>query len=73
MTRAACAAPSMLAAVVLAGCVGVASSPRMVEGECADMHGARICTWAFVDGAGRVVEYGATIPLALVDNAPRDV
>jgi hypothetical protein len=43
----------------------------MVEGECADVYGADICTWAEVEG-DQVVSLGMTVPMASVEGAPAD-
>ena len=40
-----------------------------VEGECAEVHQAQLCTWARVQGE-TVLAVGATIPVAFVENAP---
>jgi hypothetical protein len=45
----------------------------MVQGECAEVFGASLCTWAILDGADAVIEYGATVPLALAERAPHDM
>jgi hypothetical protein len=58
--------------VVLAGCAGTPAERRTVEGECADAHGATLCTWATLDGGGAVVEFGATVALGTVERAPHD-
>ena len=40
-----------------------------VKGECADVFKGQICTWAHMKGTD-VVDVGATIPVASVENAP---
>jgi hypothetical protein len=59
--------------VLLAACAGRAPEPRMVQGECADVYGAQVCTWATLDGTGAVIEFGATVPLAMAERAPHDM
>ena len=62
-----------LTVVVLAGCAGTVPQSRTVQGECADAYGANLCTWATLDGADSVIEFGATVPLAAVERAPREM
>lgn len=64
---------TMLAVVALAGCGGTASEPRTVQGECADAYGASVCTWATLDGADAVTEFGATVALASLEGAPPEM
>jgi hypothetical protein len=42
-----------------------------VQGQCADAHGGQVCTWARTRGDS-VVDAGATVPLAAIENAPAD-
>lgn len=42
-----------------------------VQGECADVYGGQVCTWARMQGDS-VVDVGATVPLASIENAPAD-
>jgi hypothetical protein len=46
---------------------------RTVEGECADVYGGQVCTWATIDATDRVTEFGATIPLATIEGAPAEM
>jgi hypothetical protein len=61
--------------IVIVGVIVTVSScggaPRTVEGECKEVFGAEVCTWGTVSG-DKVLEFGATIPLAAVDSAPTD-
>jgi hypothetical protein len=63
--------------VLVAACTGDApeasedSALTMLEGECGDVYGAEVCSWAEVDGE-RVVSIGATIPMASIEGAPAD-
>jgi hypothetical protein len=59
--------------VLLAACAATAPQPRTVQGECADVYGAPVCTWATLDGTGAVIEFGATVPLAVAEGAPHDM
>jgi hypothetical protein len=61
------------ALVLLGACAARAPEPRMVEGECADVFGGSVCTWATLDITGAVIEFGATIPLAVAEGAPHDM
>ncbi len=45
----------------------------MVEGECADFHGASVCSWATLSGADSLMAFGTTIPLAAIEQAPDDM
>lgn len=45
----------------------VATTSR-IEGSCGQVYGADVCTWATLDG-DRIVEFGATIPMASVEGA----
>jgi hypothetical protein len=58
--------------VVLAACASAEANNRFVEGDCGTVHGAEVCTWARVSGTD-VTELGATIPLAMVEQAPAHV
>ena len=40
-------------------------------GQCSDAYGAEVCTWAVVQ-ANSVIEVGATIPMASIENAPAE-
>jgi len=40
-----------------------------VQGSCADVHGAQVCTWARMHGSS-LVEAGALVPIASIENAP---
>lgn len=48
-----------------------ATAPEPVEfaGSCADVHGGQVCTWARTQGDS-LVEAGAMVPLASIENAP---
>ena len=55
----------------------VASAPgcsreKLVQGECRQVNGADVCTWHTMQG-DRVVEFGATIPVKVAENAPADM
>jgi hypothetical protein len=42
-----------------------------VKGECGDLFKAQVCTWAHTQGTA-VVDVGATVPLASIENAPAE-
>jgi hypothetical protein len=68
------ATAAVLTAVVLAGCAAAkGQEPRTEQGECVDVFGASVCSWAVFDGTGGVVEFGATVPLAAIERAPHDM
>ena len=52
-------------------CDEPAPTVTVVDGACEDAYGANICTWARLDG-DRIVELGATVPMASVQNAPAE-
>lgn len=56
----------------LAGCAAREVPIVEVAGGCATVHGAKVCTWARMQGA-KVVDVGATIPIASIENAPTEV
>jgi hypothetical protein len=56
-----------LAAAALSGCAGEVPIVQ-VEGECAEVHQAQLCTWARMQGE-TVLAVGATVPAAFVENA----
>lgn len=62
----------MLLIVAQVACAARAPELQTVQGECADVYGASVCTWATMDGDA-IVEFGATIPLALAERAPHDM
>ena len=62
-----------LTAVVLALSGGAAiadSNDKIIAGESATVGGATISTWARVNGAGKVVWVGLTMPVSLAENMP---
>lgn len=63
-----------IAAVLLALAVSACTSEEPlveVTGACADAFEAQVCTWAKTRGA-RLVEAGAVVPLASIENAPAE-
>ena len=64
---------SGLAVLAAALCACAREVPVVeVTGECADVYGAELCTWARMQGT-TVVAVGATVPLASIENAPEDL
>jgi hypothetical protein len=62
-----------LGAVVLAlsGEAANADQPdKLIAGESASVAGGTISTWARVNGAGKVIWVGLTIPLSMAENQP---
>jgi len=45
---------------------------QVVPGECRAFYGADVCTWGETEG-NELVAFGATIPVAAVENAPADL
>jgi hypothetical protein len=63
-------AVAAFAAASMTACA--AGSPIVhVEGQCSDVYGAEVCTWANTQGAD-VIDVGATIPMASITGAPHD-
>jgi hypothetical protein len=60
--------------VLVAACAQKAPpQARTVDGECAEVFGGQVCTWATIDANERVAEFGATIPLATIEGAPAEM
>jgi hypothetical protein len=60
--------------VLLAGAVGACAATTPVaeiKGECAEAYQGQLCTWARMRGT-TVVDVGATVPVASIENAPRE-
>jgi hypothetical protein len=63
-----------IAVVMLAFAVGACTGEEPfaeVKGPCADVFKAQVCTWAKTQGKN-LVEAGAVVPLASIENAPAD-
>ncbi len=58
------------AAVALTACAKKEAAIVDVKGECTDFNQAQICTWTRTQGA-TVIEAGATVPIASIENAPK--
>ncbi len=60
-------------------CLAAACAPeapqqaRTIEGECGEVYGGQVCTWATLDSTDQVTEFGATVPLATIEGAPADM
>jgi hypothetical protein len=70
-SRKASALPALVLMAVWSGCGGAAPQPTVVQGGCADVHGAQVCTFATLSGE-EVMEVGATVPVASIAQAPAD-
>jgi hypothetical protein len=59
--------------VLPAACQSRPETPAATEvaGECTDVFGGQVCTWAEMEGT-QVLSLGATIPMAAIENAPSD-
>ena len=51
------------------GLVTACAGRHTVDGGCQTVFGGEVCTWGVID-SNRVVEFGATVPLATIENAP---
>lgn len=60
---------TLIICVALTGCNPEAET--VVEGSCATVYGGEICTYGVISGSA-VVEFGATVSLSTVENAPLD-
>jgi hypothetical protein len=61
---------AVLLALAVGACTGEAPLVE-VKGVCADVFKAQVCTWAKTKGTN-LVEAGAVVPLASIENAPAD-
>jgi len=60
----------LTAGMVVAGVASCTTpSERMVQGDCSTVYGGEVCTWGKMSGSD-VAEFGATIPLSTIENAP---
>ena len=59
---------AVLVAIAAGGCTSEAPLVE-VKGACADVFKAQLCTWAKTKGT-KLVEAGAVVPLASIENAP---
>lgn len=62
-----------LAAVVLAlsgGAAGAGQPDKIIGGESVSIAGGTVATWARVNGGGKVIWVGLTIPLSMAENMP---
>lgn len=72
MHRASTLSALLLALLALfAGACSKGAALVEVRGTCADAHAAQVCTWAKTRGT-TLVEAGAVVPLASIENAPAD-
>jgi hypothetical protein len=55
-------------AVLSSGC----AKEQLVQGECRQLNGANVCTWHTMSG-DRVLSFGATVPMAAIQNAPAEM
>lgn len=51
--------------------LGACSKRQIVQGECRPVHGADVCVWGESSG-NTLLAFGATVPVASVENAPAD-
>lgn len=62
-----------LGGTLLGSCAEGPPPLQTVQGECADVFGGQVCTWADVAGGGEVAAYGVTVPMAVMEAAPADM
>jgi hypothetical protein len=64
-----------MASTLLVGIVGACSTEAPiteVKGSCADVYNSQVCTWARTQG-DNLLEVGAAVPIAIIENSPADV
>ena len=71
MDRRICAVGLVAIAVAATACATKEVPIVEVQGECADAYGSQVCTWARTQGDS-VLDAGATVPLAAIENAPAE-
>lgn len=65
-------AATLITVILLTACAGDRTAEeRMVEGECTEVFGGDVCAWGLMTG-DQLMEFGVTVPMAMVDNAPAD-
>src|SRR5215207_8252933 len=57
-------------AVSLAGAVHAQAEDKFIAGDSVTVSGGEVSTWARVNGGGKVIWVGLTIPLSMVENMP---
>ncbi len=62
-------AAALAAVAILVSC---GESTEIVEGECRDVYGAAVCTWASWDGE-TLDEFGVSFPMAAAENVPESM
>lgn len=65
--------PAKVLAILMIAAMGCKSTPSVtvVDGPCADVNDAQVCTWARMQGS-TVLAVGATVPITAIDNAPAE-
>jgi hypothetical protein len=56
--------------VSLVGAVHAEPEDKIIAGDSVTVAGGTVCTWARVNGAGKVIWVGLTIPVSLAENPP---
>jgi len=69
MTRFRLSAGLVALAAFLCSCAKPEVAVVEVKGDCGDVYKAQVCTWAHTQGT-TVVDVGATVPIASIENAP---
>jgi len=71
MDRRICAVGLVALAVAATACAKKEVPIVDVQGDCSDVFGGQVCTWARTQGDS-VIDAGATVPLAAIENAPAE-
>ena len=62
---------AVLSGIIVSACARETSIDEE-WGACGDVHNAKVCTWSRTSG-DRLLEVGATVPIASIENAPAEV
>jgi hypothetical protein len=61
-----------LACILALGFTSSGADIRAIDGDCASLYDGNVCTWATLSGDA-VVEFGATVPVQVIESAPLDL
>jgi hypothetical protein len=63
---------SPMVCVLALGLTASGDGVRSIDGDCANLYDGQVCTWATLSGDD-VVEFGATVPIRTIEDAPLDL
>jgi hypothetical protein len=61
-----------LVCLVALGLTASSDGIRSIDGDCASLYDGKVCTWGTTSG-DKVVEFGATVPVEVIEEAPLDL